>query len=411
LRILIYEYFSGGGLTENPLSSSMLCEGLGMLKTLISEFRVAGHFIIAILDSRIINLNISSINADKIIIISSFEKLQDVIGKQSGFIDAAYIIAPETNGILQGILKIIKNLGITSLNCSINGIKKASNKIGLSNLFKRNKVKSPKSIDFNLIDKLSDIKTKIQKTFCYPIIIKPVIGTSCEGISIVRNEKNLRRAIQKIRKQTLSKNFLVQELVKGINTSVSLLSSGNKAMAISLNRQDLIIEGPDKNSEYRGGFIPFDTPLKNEAYRLTEKIVESIKGLIGYVGIDLILTNKEIFFLEINPRLTTSYIGLRKITNINIAQALLDCYFEKKIPTEIKNNGYSYFSKIKFPIPIFNSYNNKGLIEELISPPILIPENRTTFALIVVKAKTKNKTYKKFEKVKKKLLMDSVRGE
>ncbi|MCW3997509.1 MAG: ATP-grasp domain-containing protein [Candidatus Bathyarchaeota archaeon] len=410
MRILIYEYFSGGGLTNNSLASSMLCEGLGMLKTLISDFKAAGHFIITILDSRIINSNFSLINADKIILISPLEKLQNVISENSRYFDAAYVIAPESNGTLQTILKIIQNSGITSLNCSINGINKVSNKIILYNFFKKNEVKSPKSINFNLLDSLSDIKNKIHKNFSFPLIIKPAKGTSCEGISIVRNEKNLKAAILKIRKQTSSEDFLVQELIEGMNVSVSLLSSGNKAMAISLNRQDLIIEEPDKMSEYKGGFVPFDTPFKNKSFRITEKIVELIKGLRGYVGIDLIFTNKEVFLMEINPRLTTSYIGLRRVININIAQAILDCCIEKKIPIKIKNSGYSYFSKIKFPIPISQSFGNNILIEEIITPPLLFPGDKASLALIAVKAKTKNKTYMKFEKIKKKLLMDITGG-
>ena len=34
MRILVYEYFSGGGFTSDSCSLSILCEGLGMLNTL-----------------------------------------------------------------------------------------------------------------------------------------------------------------------------------------------------------------------------------------------------------------------------------------------------------------------------------------------------------------------------------------
>jgi predicted ATP-grasp superfamily ATP-dependent carboligase len=49
---------------------------------------------------------------------------------------------------------------------------------------------------------------------------------------------------------------------------------------------------------------------------------------IGYVGIDLILGEAEDgsqdYVIEINPRLTTSYVGLRALSNTNLAQAMLD---------------------------------------------------------------------------------------
>ena len=46
-------------------------------------------------------------------------------------------------------------------------------------------------------------------------------------------------------------------------------------------------------------------------------IFENLDGHFGFIGVDAIITDSNIFFLEINPRLTTSYIGLRKTLGIN----------------------------------------------------------------------------------------------
>ena len=35
-----------------------------------------------------------------------------------------------------------------------------------------------------------------------------------------------------------------------------------------------------------------------------------VPGLKGYVGIDMVLSDDECYVIEINPRLTTSYLGL-----------------------------------------------------------------------------------------------------
>ena len=67
MKILVYEYFSGGGFTFKSFSHSILCEGLGMLKTLISDFLAAGHHTTTIIDSRILELNSLQINANQII--------------------------------------------------------------------------------------------------------------------------------------------------------------------------------------------------------------------------------------------------------------------------------------------------------------------------------------------------------
>ena len=275
MRILVYEYFSGGGFTFESFSHSILCEGLGMLKTLISDFMAVGHYITTIIDSRILKLNSLQIKANQIIPISSLKNFKEIIIHLSEDIDAAYIIAPETDGILQDILKIIEYAGIISLNCSINEIEKVSDKILLNKLLEKMDITTPKTIGFKTSNNLIDIKEKIFKKLCLPIILKPSTGTSCEGISIVRNEKNLKNAIYKINNQFRCKNAIAQEYVKGNSASVSLLSSGNKAIAISLNKQIVTIEKTEKNSNYEGGFVPYETPLKKKCFEISEKIIQA----------------------------------------------------------------------------------------------------------------------------------------
>jgi len=48
---------------------------------------------------------------------------------------------------------------------------------------------------------------------------------------------------------------------------------------------------------------------------------------VGYVGIDLVLgrdpNGSEDFVIEVNPRLTTSYVGLRAAAQGNLADAMV----------------------------------------------------------------------------------------
>ena len=403
MRILVYEYFSGGGFTSDSFSLSILCEGLGMLNTLISDFKTAGHHTSTIIDSRIIKFNLPPIKANQIIPISSFANLQDAIIGLSEVIAAAYIIAPETNGILQSILRIIEYAGIISLNCSISGIEKVSDKTFFNKSLKKINVNTPKTIGFSLSEKLSNVKIKISKNLCFPIVIKPSKGTSCEGISIVRNEKKLKNAITKIREETISKNFLAQEYIKGISVSVSLLSTENKVIFISLNKQNLILAEPDSNSIYEGGFVPYETHLKKQSFEIVKRIITAFPGLKGYVGFDLILTDNNVVVIEINPRLTTSYVGIRNVVKTNLAQELINCYFKKKMPSQIITYGYSFFSKIKVQISPDQPFISNTLSEDIISGLLQKSGFKTAWALISVKGKTKKETVKKFEEVKKNL--------
>ena len=68
--------------------------------------------------------------------------------------------------------------------------------------------------------------------------------------------------------------------------------------------------------------------------RLADRVAAAIPGLWGYVGVDLLLTPAGPVVLEINPRLTTSYCGLRAALGINTAALVLGLLdIEAEMPT------------------------------------------------------------------------------
>ena len=57
---------------------------------------------------------------------------------------------------------------------------------------------------------------------------------------------------------------------------------------------------------------------------LVQRMAKAMPGLWGYVGIDLIESAEQgPLVLEINPRLTTSYVGINRATGINVAEQSL----------------------------------------------------------------------------------------
>jgi predicted ATP-grasp superfamily ATP-dependent carboligase len=74
--------------------------------------------------------------------------------------------------------------------------------------------------------------------------------------------------------------------------------------------------------------LPLAAPLAARARQLALAAVEAMPPTIGYVGIDLVLgadaDGSQDYILEVNPRLTTSYVGLRVACRQNLAAAMLD---------------------------------------------------------------------------------------
>jgi predicted ATP-grasp superfamily ATP-dependent carboligase len=61
---------------------------------------------------------------------------------------------------------------------------------------------------------------------------------------------------------------------------------------------------------------------------LARRATDSLPETLGYIGVDLMLGedagSADDRIIEINPRLTTSYIGLRAAARTNLAMAILD---------------------------------------------------------------------------------------
>jgi hypothetical protein len=408
LNLLIIEYVSGGGYANTKLSSSILSEAYGMLHSLISDCKAAGHNVTTLLDSRLKAFNPPN-EADQIVSVSASSELYTKLKELSSRVNAVYVIAPESNQVLEKLVETTESSGGTSLNCKIDAIKRASNKITTYETLKKKGITVPETFLLDIHEKTQNIRRLI-KELGYPLVFKPLDGVSCDGLSLVKDENGIAGAVKKVAQESMSKQFIAQKVIRGKAASACVISTGNKAVAVTLNRQLVTLASPDGESEYYGGVVPFDHKLEKEALRAAEKAVESIVGLKGYVGVDMILTNEGPVVMEINPRLTTSYIGLKRAVNFNPAQAIVNAVIRRKLPKNVQTRGYALFSKVEVPSDpqiIAETYK----IKDVISPPFPIEENRTAYALIATSSSSPRGAQSAFYRTKKRLLSLYRRGD
>jgi predicted ATP-grasp superfamily ATP-dependent carboligase len=83
----------------------------------------------------------------------------------------------------------------------------------------------------------------------------------------------------------------------------------------------------DGRFRYLGGKLPLAGGLAARATTLATRALDAMPVAVGYVGVDLVLGRdphgSEDVVIEINPRLTTSYVGLRAAADVNLAQAMV----------------------------------------------------------------------------------------
>lgn len=128
------------------------------------------------------------------------------------------------------------------------------------------------------------------------------------------------------RGDALPADHLVQRYAAGTPVSMSMLiSPGGEITPLWPTWQSISTDG---QFSYLGGTFLSDPKQCDRVKRLAQKAVLDIAGLQGYVSIDAVLGNnengEEDVVLEVNPRLTTSYLGLRQATTMNLIQCMLD---------------------------------------------------------------------------------------
>lgn len=158
-------------------------------------------------------------------------------------------------------------------------------------------------------------------------VVKPEDGAGCEGIRIFDSLHDLRDWIGQDNRYL---HYLAQPYQQGIAASFSILCRNGKAWLLSCNQQHILSDG--SQFKLTGVTVNGMLPYWQRFETIARKIAKMLPDALGYIGVDVIVDteNNRIYVLEINPRLTTSYVGLHEALNYNPAKLMLDCVLNDK---------------------------------------------------------------------------------
>jgi predicted ATP-grasp superfamily ATP-dependent carboligase len=312
MRILVHEFASGGGLAGRRVPASLGREGAAMRDALIADLAaMRRHRIVATVDPRF-PLRAST-GVEVVTLPPGSAPLLDGLIASA---DAVWLVAPETEGCLERLAAKAERMGKTLLGPGAVAIRRASDKARLPRRLARHGVPHPRTrvlrqgVDWGM-------------AACevgYPVVVKPTRGAGCHGVCLARDARELRRAADMAGRANGREPLLLQRYVPGVAASVSLLADGRRAMALTVNAQWVRASRP---FTYRGGTTPLDHPLAGRAVEAALRTCQALPGLRGYVGVDVVLTDSEAVVIEVNPRLTTAYLGVRWALEGNVAALAL----------------------------------------------------------------------------------------
>ncbi len=418
-KIFIFEFVSGGGFNKVNIPISLFCEGYGMLRSIIIDFKSLNFEIKTMLDYRINNLA-QFLPVDDLSITNSQDNF---LKKFKTFVEECkyiFIIAPESSNVLYNLSDIVKKANRILLSTNLKGIRLGMSKLNTYSFFKENKIPSPKTYLIPIRNKQLDSEFILQKfnILKKPVVIKPEDGVGAESIYYFESQYQLKHFFLNFQhKVEFGRRYILQEFIEGKDLSVSLIgvpyigdSQFKSPILLSINSQNIDIKHSNYESEYYGGTTPIENfeEIKNKLNDILEKINFSV--ISGYYGIDFISTNDaKQFFIEINPRLTTSYIGLRNVINYNPAKLILDSQLNSINNYEVKYLNHSIFSRIE--MDYYEEMRDTGINEELtqklvneipefVTPPISLKISNHFTSLIATKSKSLSESKNRMKEIK-----------
>lgn len=367
MKLFVWEYLSSGACPETERFPSLATEGWAMWSSLADDcVRIPGLEVFSILSSSRKNLHGNP--AVHVRFVEDVAEEHRLFYEFIQLADAVCLIAPETDGLLQQRVAIVEQIrqergGLPDLwNATSAAIAQCTDKFLLAGLWQNAGIPTPATNLWNG-----------SQMGGYPCVIKPRDGAGSQATFLLRNseeEKAVEQIIAEERGATFDRNaFIRQPYFSGRALSVAVMvdSQANRYLPLPLAEQRMSDDG---RFRYQGGMIPADDVSAVQLQELAIAACRVVPGLRGYVGVDLVLpddpkvvplftslgdtkgfnqrgnspplqlspkleVNRDEEFaptasvfpataiiIEINPRLTTSYLGYRALCHENLALSI-----------------------------------------------------------------------------------------
>ncbi len=233
--------------------------------------------------------------------------------------DVAFIIAPEFDSILSDRRRQLDELGCQTLGPNREAIELCGDKLKVASFLTERGIPTAPTRQFQ--------PRNARPAFEFPIVIKPRYGAGSLDTFLIDGDDQLRRVCHEPLQDINGREIVQQPFIEGTAISISVLIDRN------CDRIDLFPIGEqhisnDGRFQYLGGRMPalVGSQTIERVHKIVRQTCSNIVGLSGYVGFDLIVpfaTPGEPILIDINPRLTTGYLGYRQLTQENLAARML----------------------------------------------------------------------------------------
>ncbi|MFG0265891.1 MAG: ATP-grasp domain-containing protein [Rhodopirellula sp. JB055] len=336
MRVFVGEFLCGGGMASTPLeqiSPSLLNEGRAMWHALVTDLAAWAN-VLTPLDARLNDLADDLPRNVQRFTLNASADLQDAWLDAARACDVAIVVAPETDGELHRLVTLFRESGVKVLAVDETVIRMTTDKWLTALWLDEHGIATPATWTnpresnngaFHKISRRGSVGLDAKRW-----VRKPRDGCGSDSIRVFDDRASAGSNLQS--------HEIMQAWVEG--RPASILVVGGMTCATS-NRVPAPIVCPvmwqhcdwdagdsARTSQscptsicYRGGSGPIEPDLQSRGRALADQVLQAMpKPPRGFLGIDLLLGDRpeDDCVIEINPRLTTSYIGVRELASQNL---------------------------------------------------------------------------------------------
>lgn len=315
MRVIVYEHFSRGGAPKR-IPRPLRAAGRAMRLAVGRDFA-------ALPGVRLLKLPAGEPEA--------------VLAGACGRGDAALVIAPESQGTLERLATLVASCDTLPLGPGPRSVRLASDKRATMRLLKEAGVPVPPAARSGAA-----------------VVFKPRRGCGAEGVIVARRAGEQARARRLAARAARGDGIVTERFVAGIAASASFLvrargdgSRPGDLLSLGLGRQEL--RGRVRLA-YAGGEVPWTGAATQEEFVAERAAVAAARAAVtalarasgdlrGFVGVDLVIGVEGPVVIEINPRLTSSYLALRRRFGPALARLMITAARGEPLPGSLPGEG------------------------------------------------------------------------
>lgn len=287
MDIFVFEYFTAAYRGDTGLAA----EGRAMRDALVRDLE-------AIPSIRTLTLEADDLPS------TTDDALDEAFAHRCARAKLVCVIAPEERALLAKYTRQARRLGCRLLNASASVIAWASDKNRTAHILRSLGVPHP------------PMANPRDPENC--VVVKPIDGAGGVGVTVWDpTTPSSERQIDPIRMR-------FERFCGGMPGSISIMGHPRSPTLLPPVRQHFL----PGSFRYSHGTLLDDPPLIARASALVTPLLPLLSDSRGWIGIDLVLGDRDDgskdFVIEVNPRLTSSYLTLRGQSDQNLARLLLD---------------------------------------------------------------------------------------